>query len=313
MTRLMCLRVAFAAATFLTSTATLAQQVCDVEGSPAGVATGTASLACGTGAVAEGNYAIAIGNDAEAAGNNSIAIGGYETNAWATNTVAVGFFSEALAHGTTTLGAFSTGEGAYSTALGSHAWANGVHSTAVGSNAWADVENATALGRYARATHENSVALGSNSNTTAVNQVNVGGRTIGGVADGVADDDVATVGQLRALEQNLFDQFSANSSQTMSNESREEISQLKSLVRESRRQIDVANEGVALALALNSPKVPVGSRFALSGGIGGFDGKHGLATAISAAVGQTGTISAGLGYSMNSRKVGYRAGFQFAF
>ena len=77
--------------------------------------------------------------------------------------------------------------------------------------------------------------------------------------------------------------------------------------------IDKANEGVAMAMAMESPNVPAGARFAISGGVGGFQGKNALATAISAAVGEKATVSAGLGYGLNSGEVGYRAGFQIAF
>jgi hypothetical protein len=68
-----------------------------------------------------------------------------------------------------------------------------------------------------------------------------------------------------------------------------------------------------MALALDSPVVPAGAHFALSGGIGGYQGKHALATAISAAVGQMSTVSAGFGYGIDSGEIGYRAGFQIAF
>jgi hypothetical protein len=68
-----------------------------------------------------------------------------------------------------------------------------------------------------------------------------------------------------------------------------------------------------MALAMESPAVPAGKSFALSGGVGGYEGKHALATAISAAIGETANVSAGVGYGFNTGEVGYRAGFQFAF
>ena len=68
-----------------------------------------------------------------------------------------------------------------------------------------------------------------------------------------------------------------------------------------------------MALALDSPNVPVGASFAISGGIGGYQGKHALAAAVSAAVSEMSTVSAGFGYGLNSGEVGYRGGFQVAF
>jgi hypothetical protein len=64
---------------------------------------------------------------------------------------------------------------------------------------------------------------------------------------------------------------------------------------------------------MDSPAVPAGASFALSGGIGGFEGKHSLATAISAAVGEKASVSAGLGMGLDTGEIGYRAGFLIAF
>ncbi len=83
--------------------------------------------------------------------------------------------------------------------------------------------------------------------------------------------------------------------------------------RQQDKNIGKANEGVAMALALETPAIPSGAHFALSGGIGGSQGKHSLATAVSVAIGETATVSAGAGYGLNSGEVGYRAGFQFAW
>jgi hypothetical protein len=79
------------------------------------------------------------------------------------------------------------------------------------------------------------------------------------------------------------------------------------------RNINKANEGVAMALAMETPAVPAGSSFALSGGVGGFQGKHSLATAVAAAVGEKASVSAGMGVGLDSGEIGYRAGFQIAF
>jgi hypothetical protein len=85
------------------------------------------------------------------------------------------------------------------------------------------------------------------------------------------------------------------------------------LVGENRKDIRDANDGVAMALALESPSVPPGARFAMSGGVGHFKGRSALATAVSAAVGEMAVVSAGVGYGFKSREVGARAGFQIAW
>lgn len=68
-----------------------------------------------------------------------------------------------------------------------------------------------------------------------------------------------------------------------------------------------------MALAMETPNVPAGASFAISGGVGGYNGRHSLAAAMSAAIGEMSSVSAGFGYGLNSGEVGYRAGFQFAF
>jgi len=188
-----------------------------------------------------------------------------------------------------------------SAAMGNGARATADNATAIGQGALASGVNSTAIGRGAStAGFANSVALGQGTVATAANQVNVGGRTIGGVAAGVLASDAvnmaqlnAAVGDITALEDNVGVLFGQN--------------------RRQDREIGKANEGVAMALALESPAVPAGSHFALSGGIGGYQGKHALATAISAAINETTTVSAGFGYGLNSGEIGYRGGFQIAW
>lgn len=80
-----------------------------------------------------------------------------------------------------------------------------------------------------------------------------------------------------------------------------------------RSDIRDANEGVAMALALDSPSIPAGASFALSGGVGNFKGRTALALAVSAAVGEMASVSAGIGYGFSSKDIGSRAGFQIAW
>jgi hypothetical protein len=68
-----------------------------------------------------------------------------------------------------------------------------------------------------------------------------------------------------------------------------------------------------MALAMDSPSVPAGARFAVSGGLGCFKNRTSLATAISVAVSEMSSVSAGLAYGFNSKEVGARAGVQFAW
>lgn len=101
-----------------------------------------------------------------------------------------------------------------SVALGNQSTASGAGSTALGQGATASAANSTAIGQGSTARHANSVALGAGSATTvgaqanynaayvgtstSTGEVNVGGRTISGVAPGMAGTDAVNVNQLGA-------------------------------------------------------------------------------------------------------------------
>lgn len=92
--------------------------------------------------------------------------------------------------------------------------ASGNNSTALGNQAVASGANSTAIGQGAVASHDNSVALGQGSKTTvgaqtgynaayvgtssSTGEVNIGGRTMTGVAAGIAGTDATNVNQLAA-------------------------------------------------------------------------------------------------------------------
>jgi hypothetical protein len=92
-----------------------------------------------------------------------------------------------------------------------------------------------------------------------------------------------------------------------------QIGQLFDLSKQNQKDIRQADEGVAMAMAMETPAIPSGARYAISGGVGYFKNKMALATAISAAVGEMSQVSAGVSYGFDSQKLGARAGFQFAF
>ena len=77
--------------------------------------------------------------------------------------------------------------------------------------------------------------------------------------------------------------------------------------------IERANEGVAMALAMESPMLPAGTNFGLSGGIGYFEDRAAGTMAFSARVGTNASVSAGLGVGFDSGEVGARGGFQVAW
>ena len=81
----------------------------------------------------------------------------------------------------------------------------------------------------------------------------------------------------------------------------------------NKKAIGRANEGVALALALESPAVPADGKFALSMGAGFWEGRSAASIAMSYRIAPSATVSGGVGVGLNSGKVGGRVGFQVAW
>ena len=77
--------------------------------------------------------------------------------------------------------------------------------------------------------------------------------------------------------------------------------------------VDKAYEGVAMGLAMESPSLPAGTNFGVSGGVGYYNDKTAATAAFAARVGDNASISAGVGVGLNSGEVGARGGFQFAW
>lgn len=81
----------------------------------------------------------------------------------------------------------------------------------------------------------------------------------------------------------------------------------------NRSAISRANEGVAMALAMESPMLPAGTNFGLSGGVGYFEDQGAGTVAVSARVSENASVSAGVGVGFDSGEVGARGGFQIAW
>jgi trimeric autotransporter adhesin len=64
---------------------------------------------------------------------------------------------------------------------------------------------------------------------------------------------------------------------------------------------------------MESPALPAGTSFALSGGIGYYQNRSAATTAFTARVGKNASVSAGVGFGLNTGEVGARGGFQVAW
>jgi hypothetical protein len=236
--------------------------------------------------------------------------------------VAVGNQAQATGTNATALGNLSQATGINATALGNNALANSANATAVGQLSKATAAGATALGAGANATFTGSTAIGAGATTTAANQVSLGGTAssvrIGDIVASTAAQqsssvNLSTVDANGVIGRSNVSLASIGALQNSFSSVQGQIGQLFDLNEQNRRGIREADEGVAMALAMDTPSIPAGAHYAVSGGVGYFKSRAALATAISTAVGEMSQVSAGVSYGFTSNDVGARAGFQFAF
>jgi trimeric autotransporter adhesin len=81
----------------------------------------------------------------------------------------------------------------------------------------------------------------------------------------------------------------------------------------NQRDIQKANEGVALALGMETPSLPAGTNFGVGGGVGYYNHRTAGSVSVAARVGTNASLSAGVGVGFNTGEVGARGGFQFAW
>lgn len=205
----------------------------------------------------------------------------------------------------------------------------------MGDTSAASGAGAVALGQGASASGANSVAIGAGASAANDGQVVVAslddstGSQTGGLflvtADatgtlglsGTGDDGMGAFAAQSSVDTNSAN-IAANSTaigslQQLTSTQTGQINTLFGQTQANREAIDRANEGVAMALAMESPQLPAGTTFALSGGVGYFENQGAGTMALSARVSDNASISAGVGVGFDSGEVGARGGFQFAW
>ncbi len=177
--------------------------------------------------------------------------------------------------------------GVNSMAGGVNSTATGTNSTALGANSHATATNSTALGAGSTASHANSVAIGNGSATTvgaqtnynaayvgssnSTGEVNMGGRTITGVAPGIAQTDAVNVSQLRAGVNYAIDQSKAYTDARITN--------IEGDVWSMKRDFRGATSS-AMAMA-GLPQAYLPGKSMLAVGMGGYQGEYGVAVGLS--------------------------------
>jgi autotransporter adhesin len=217
----------------------------------------------------------------------------------------VGTSAQATAVNTTAVGRIANASAAGAVAIGDAGVASGV--------------NSTALGTGANATFANSVALGAGTATTAINQVNVGGRTISGVAAGVAATDAVNVSQLTITNNAVAAIQAVNTTQNSQIAGLQAAdtlaqSELDDLGFDLRRDRKDARAGTASALAAAAlPQAMGEGRTMIAGGIGTYRGRGALAIGASHRVsGGNAVFKVGVTYD-SEEHVGANGGFGFEF
>jgi hypothetical protein len=241
----------------------------------------------------------------------------------------VGGESVASGRGAQAFGWQSRATGNLSLAAGHQASAVGTQATAIGKNASATGANSTALGFGAVATADNQVVLGGAGSSVRIGDIaastaaqqasSVGVATVD--ANGVLGRNTTLLSNVSALQTSVAAQGTsitalqaAQSAQgTLITSLQGQTATLFDLSEVNRRGIRKANEGVAMALAMETPGIPSGANYAFSGGVGYYEDRAAATAAFSARVGEMSQVSAGVGVGFDSGEVGARAGFQVAW
>jgi hypothetical protein len=219
--------------------------------------------------------------------------------------------------------------------------ASGVRSVSVGEAATATGSGAIAMGNQSVASGANSVAIGNGARAVNDGQVVIAGLDTStasqtGTVFAVTTDSNGTLGRsalattasvaaanasiaanTASIGANSAAITTANANiaslQTLTSNQTAQINTLFGQTAELRDAVDRANEGVAMALAMESPMLPAGTNFGLSGGVGYYDDQAAGTLAVSARVGTNMSVGAGLGVGFDSGEVGARGGFQIAW
>jgi autotransporter adhesin len=266
-------------------------------------ATGTSSLSAGAQSTATALDATALGFSADATAANCVALGANTTCNVADTVnvggrVVTGAANGLVAPGSTDLVTGDQVAGIFGSQIyldvnstSAAADAIGTNAIAIGGASVAGGTSSIAIGEGASAPNNNSVAIGAGTTTTADNQVNVGGRTIGGVAAGVAATDAVNVGQLNNAVSLIGDQ-------------------IVDLGDRIDRVDKKASGGTAVAIALGGNAFLPNKQFNLTGNVGVYRSEVAAALQVGAMIGQNAAINAGVATGFNHNgKIGARAGF----
>jgi autotransporter adhesin len=258
-------------------------------------ASGERSVALGEAAKAQGtNDTVAIGNMANAGMNSTTAVGG-QANASGLGSTSIGWQSAATAERAQAFGHLAMATGERSTAVGEAATASGTAALAFGNLSRAEGANSVAIGNGAVASRDNQVVVGNSENT----------YTLPGIASNASR--AAQSGPVN------FVTADANGNLAVSEEASNAFASLGSKVQQNADDIADNREGIAMAMALEVPYVPVDRQFAVSGGLGTFDGANAFAMSGAYRINSNTQLDAGVTYGFSRQQVGGRVGVSYSW
>ncbi|KRS13827.1 hypothetical protein XM53_04465 [Roseovarius atlanticus] len=205
-------------------------------------------------------------------------------------------------------GHLASASGVRSTAVGEGAVASGERSLSFGNLAAATATNSVAIGDGAQATNANQFVLGNAQNTyttpginsaesTAAQGAVVGYLTTDAAGNLAVDNSALPTAALTSAVQANTGSIAANSRGIASNA----------------RGIENNKEGIAMAMALDAPYVPSDRTFALSTGVGAFEGKTAFALNMGFRASDSVQFDAGLAHGFDNNQTGGRVGVTWAW
>jgi len=212
--------------------------------------------------------------------------------------------------------------------IGNLAVASGVDAVAIGNGASAAFAGSAALGAGATATAANQVALGGTGSAVRIGDIAAStaaqvdaGEVMTVDANGVVGVDT-TIRQSIAANtvaiQNLSvnsDLIAANTANIASNAAaiadlQGQTATLFDLTSQNAKGVREANEGVAMALSMESPVLMPTDSFGVAGGFGYYNNRVAGSASFAARINDNAAFTGGFGIGFDEGEVGARAGFQ---
>lgn len=162
----------------------------------------------------------------------------------------------------------------------------------------------------------NSIAIGNGAVASAANQVAIGGSDATYQMAGInsAASTAAQTGEVGVVTTDRNGNLAADYSFSGALAQNAGLITLNSaMIAENRDAIRDNTAGIAAAIALDSPYVPEGKTFGLSGGVGFYDDESAVAMAAAFRLNKTWQLNAGVTSGVDRGETGGRVGFQAAW